>query len=119
MSHRLHVDNSVKLIGKLLFGISEGSEVLNKVRPAGQPLADDWTCLKNMVNKYIHFYLSSLSSIMYIIAKIVRGYEVSIEKRIDMVMTLLRQYKIEKSVCGAQHCIINQDTEKIRHLLLY
>lgn len=52
MSHRLHVDNSVKLVGKLLFGISEGSEVLNKVRPAGQPLADDWSCLKNMVNKY-------------------------------------------------------------------
>ena len=80
MSHRLHVDNSVKLVGKLLFGISEGSEVLNKVRPAGQPLADDWTCLKNMVNKYIHFYLSFLSSIIYIIATIFRGYEVSIEK---------------------------------------
>ncbi|CAH8378067.1 unnamed protein product [Eruca vesicaria subsp. sativa] len=52
MSHRLHVDNSVKLVGKLLFGISEGSEVLNKVRSAGQPLADDWTCLKNMVRAF-------------------------------------------------------------------
>ncbi|KFK29905.1 hypothetical protein AALP_AA7G193600 [Arabis alpina] len=52
MSHRLHVDNSVKLVGKLLFGISEGSEVLNKVRSAGQPLVDDWKCLKNMVRAF-------------------------------------------------------------------
>lgn len=88
MSHRLHVDNSVKLVGKLLFGISEGSEVLNKVRPAGQPLADDWTCLKNTVNKYIHFYLSFLSSIISTSLQ----SEVSIEKRIDMVMTLLHLY---------------------------
>lgn len=50
MSHRLHVDNSVILVGKLLFGISEGPEVLNKVRSAGQPLVDDWNCLKNMVH---------------------------------------------------------------------
>ncbi|KAG2307094.1 hypothetical protein Bca52824_026842 [Brassica carinata] len=32
MSHRLHVDNSVLLIGRLLFGISQGPVVLNKVR---------------------------------------------------------------------------------------
>ncbi|KAE8669078.1 Vacuolar-processing enzyme [Hibiscus syriacus] len=28
MSHRMHIDNSVKLIGQLLFGIERGSEVL-------------------------------------------------------------------------------------------
>lgn len=49
MSHRVHIDNSVKLIGKLLFGINKGPEVLNAVRPTGQPLVDDWDCLKNMV----------------------------------------------------------------------
>ncbi|KAL3746847.1 hypothetical protein ACJRO7_015745 [Eucalyptus globulus] len=38
MSHRMHIDHSVKLIGKLLFGIKKGPEVLNAVRPAGQPL---------------------------------------------------------------------------------
>lgn len=49
MSHRVHIDNSVKLIGKLLFGIEKGSEVLDAIRPTGQPLVDDWDCLKNMV----------------------------------------------------------------------
>lgn len=49
MSHRVHIDNSVKLIGKLLFGIEKGPEVLNAIRPAGRPLVDDWDCLKNMV----------------------------------------------------------------------
>lgn len=50
MSHRMHIDESVKLIGKLLFGIKKGPEVLSAVRPAGQPLVDDWDCLKTMVN---------------------------------------------------------------------
>lgn len=49
MSHRVHIDNSVKLIGKLLFGIEKGPEVLDAIRPAGRPLVDDWDCLKNMV----------------------------------------------------------------------
>lgn len=49
MSHRMHMDQTVKLIGKLLFGIKKGPEVLNTVRPAGQPLVDDWDCLKTMV----------------------------------------------------------------------
>jgi legumain len=49
MSHRMHLDNSVKLIGKLLFGIEKGPEVLTTVRPAGRPLVDDWDCLKTLV----------------------------------------------------------------------
>lgn len=49
MSHRMHMDQTMKLIGKLLFGIKKGPEVLNTVRPAGQPLVDDWDCLKTMV----------------------------------------------------------------------
>ncbi|XP_022750111.1 vacuolar-processing enzyme-like [Durio zibethinus] len=52
MSHRMHVDHSMKLIGKLLFGIERGPEVLNTVRPAGQPLVDDWKCLKKMVRTF-------------------------------------------------------------------
>ncbi|EOA18415.1 hypothetical protein CARUB_v10006959mg [Capsella rubella] len=52
MSHRLHVDNSVILVGKILFGISKGPQVLNEVRSAGQPLVDDWNCLKNMVRAF-------------------------------------------------------------------
>jgi len=52
MSHRMHIDNSVKLIGKLLFGIEKGPEVLETVRPAGQPLVDDWDCLKTLVRTF-------------------------------------------------------------------
>ena len=59
MSHRMHIDHSMKLIGKLLFGIERGPEVLNTVRPAGQPLVDDWKCLKKMVI----FLILSLSSV--------------------------------------------------------
>ncbi|KAK6927302.1 Peptidase C13, legumain [Dillenia turbinata] len=52
MSHRMHIDNSIKLVGKLLFGIEKGSEVLKTVRPAGQPLVDDWDCLKTLVRTF-------------------------------------------------------------------
>ncbi|KAK9141956.1 hypothetical protein Syun_011356 [Stephania yunnanensis] len=52
MSHRVHVDNSVNLIGELLFGYEDGGKILKFVRPAGQPLVDDWTCLKNMVSTF-------------------------------------------------------------------
>ncbi|XP_043705645.1 vacuolar-processing enzyme-like [Telopea speciosissima] len=52
MSHRMHVDHSIKMIGKLLFGIEKGSEVLEAVRPVGQPLVDDWGCLKTMVRTF-------------------------------------------------------------------
>ncbi|KAL6215341.1 hypothetical protein ACLB2K_014772 [Fragaria x ananassa] len=60
MSHRMHIDESVKLIGKLLFGIKKGPEVLSAVRPAGQPLVDDWDCLKTMVRSF-ETYCGSLS----------------------------------------------------------
>ncbi|RLM98836.1 vacuolar-processing enzyme-like [Panicum miliaceum] len=52
MSRRSRVDSSMELIGALLFGSDEGSRVLGAVRPAGQPLADDWDCLKAMVRAY-------------------------------------------------------------------
>ncbi|XP_064992533.1 vacuolar-processing enzyme-like [Musa acuminata AAA Group] len=52
ISHRLHVDNSIEFIGKLLFSSKQGSEVLKTVRPAGQPLVDDWSCLKSMVRTF-------------------------------------------------------------------
>lgn len=60
MSHRMHMDQTMKLIGKLLFGIKKGPEVLNAVRPAGQPLLDDWDCLKTMVRSF-ETYCGSLS----------------------------------------------------------
>uniref|UniRef100_A0A7N2KR98 Legumain prodomain domain-containing protein n=1 Tax=Quercus lobata TaxID=97700 RepID=A0A7N2KR98_QUELO len=52
LSHRMHVDGSVKLIGDVLFGIMKSDEILNTVRPTGQPLIDDWDCLKGMVRTF-------------------------------------------------------------------
>ncbi|KAJ0986572.1 hypothetical protein J5N97_004928 [Dioscorea zingiberensis] len=49
LSHRLHIDNSIELILRLLSGYEKGLEMLNSVRPTGQPLVDDWDCLKSMV----------------------------------------------------------------------
>jgi legumain len=52
MAHRIHLDNSVKLIGNLLFGSEAGPSKLNAIRPAGQVLVDDWDCLKEMVRTF-------------------------------------------------------------------
>ncbi|XP_055819309.1 vacuolar-processing enzyme-like [Solanum dulcamara] len=49
MSQRTQVDNNVKHLGELLFGVEKGNEVLNSVRPAGQPLVDNWDCFKSYV----------------------------------------------------------------------
>ncbi|EYU20379.1 hypothetical protein ABFS82_01G015400 [Erythranthe guttata] len=52
MAHRTHVDSSIKLIGKLLFGIDKGPQMLKAMRPSGQPLVDDWDCLKSLVRTF-------------------------------------------------------------------
>ncbi|TMW96930.1 hypothetical protein EJD97_006530 [Solanum chilense] len=49
MSQRSQVDNNVKHLGDLLFGVEKGNEILHNVRPAGQPLVDNWDCLKSYV----------------------------------------------------------------------
>lgn len=50
MSHRMHIDDSIALVGRLLFGIEKGPDVLIRVRPTGEPLVDDWNCLKSFVS---------------------------------------------------------------------
>uniref|UniRef100_A0A2P2NZD1 Uncharacterized protein MANES_06G178900 n=1 Tax=Rhizophora mucronata TaxID=61149 RepID=A0A2P2NZD1_RHIMU len=52
IDHRQHVDSSINQIASLLFGNEKGSEMLQLVRPSGQPLVDDWDCLKMFVNEY-------------------------------------------------------------------
>ncbi|KAK1299391.1 Vacuolar-processing enzyme beta-isozyme [Acorus calamus] len=47
MVHRVHLDNSVEFIGKLLS--KAGNSVLNAMRPSGQSLVDDLDCFKKMV----------------------------------------------------------------------
>ncbi|KAK4730059.1 hypothetical protein R3W88_023047 [Solanum pinnatisectum] len=61
ISEREHVDKSVKHIGQILFGVKNGPLVLNIVRPAGQPLVDDWDCLKSFV-KIFESHCGSLTS---------------------------------------------------------
>ncbi|KAK8931262.1 hypothetical protein KSP39_PZI016108 [Platanthera zijinensis] len=52
MTHRLHIDNSISLVGKLLFGSERSMEVLSAIRSTGLPLVDDWACLKSMVRTF-------------------------------------------------------------------
>ncbi|KAL6007918.1 hypothetical protein ACLOJK_033423 [Asimina triloba] len=52
MTHRMHLDSSVELIGKLLFGTEKGPSTLRNVRQSGQPLVNDWRCLKEMVRGF-------------------------------------------------------------------
>nr|GLL38021.1 cysteine protease [Ipomoea trifida] len=52
ITHRTHLDNSIALVGKLLFGIEKGPEVLTSVRATGLPLVDDWSCLKSYVRAF-------------------------------------------------------------------
>ncbi|KAL9242885.1 hypothetical protein vseg_016843 [Gypsophila vaccaria] len=52
MKHRIHLDGSIELIGKLLFGPINGPSVLTSKRKEGMPLVDDWECLKSMVKVF-------------------------------------------------------------------
>ncbi|KAM0907447.1 hypothetical protein ACQ4PT_016119 [Festuca glaucescens] len=50
--HRKHLDSSVDFIGKLLFGFDNGPSMLEAPRSSGQPVVDDWDCLKRMVRVF-------------------------------------------------------------------
>ncbi|GJW89061.1 vacuolar-processing enzyme [Tanacetum coccineum] len=44
---RGHLDSSIDMIGVLLFGPQNGRSILHSARGSGQPLVDDWECLKS------------------------------------------------------------------------
>lgn len=50
--HRKHLDSSIDFIGKLVFGFESGPSMLGAARSSGQPLVEDWDCLKRMVQVY-------------------------------------------------------------------
>ncbi|KAM0915446.1 hypothetical protein ACQ4PT_010849 [Festuca glaucescens] len=50
--HRKHLDSSIDFIGKVLFGFENGPSMLEAPRRSGQPLVDDWDCLKRMVRVF-------------------------------------------------------------------
>ncbi|XP_057978550.1 vacuolar-processing enzyme [Malania oleifera] len=52
MTHRIHLDTSMKLIGAMLMGSEKGSSALTSVRAPGLSLVDDWGCLKAMVRLF-------------------------------------------------------------------
>ncbi|RLM74129.1 vacuolar-processing enzyme beta-isozyme 1 [Panicum miliaceum] len=49
VQHRKHLDSSIDFVGRLVFGFENGPKMLEAVRAPGQPLVDDWDCLKRMV----------------------------------------------------------------------
>jgi len=49
VQHRKHLDSSIDFIGRLVFGFENGPKMLEAVRASGEPLVDDWDCLKRMV----------------------------------------------------------------------
>ncbi|KAL5551103.1 hypothetical protein UlMin_001279 [Ulmus minor] len=51
-NHRTHLDQTITLIGTLLYGPQNSSSQLNSVRAPGLPLVDDWGCLKSMVRLF-------------------------------------------------------------------
>jgi legumain len=59
VTHRKHLDSSIDFIGKLLFGVENGPSTLGAVRAPGQPLVDDWDCLKRMVSSLLKLESSS------------------------------------------------------------
>lgn len=61
IAHREYVDKSVHMISSILFGEEKGSTIIVDVRASGQPLVDDWDCLKTFVrtlhyNKFFFFF---------------------------------------------------------------
>nr|GEW24756.1 asparaginyl endopeptidase 1 [Tanacetum cinerariifolium] len=47
LTHRGHLDSSIDMIGVLLFGPQNDRSILHSARGSGQPLVDDWGCLKS------------------------------------------------------------------------
>lgn len=60
LGHGMYLENCFEFIGKLIFGMKKGPEVLKTVRPSGEPLVDDWTCLKTLV-RTLEVHCGSLS----------------------------------------------------------
>ena len=51
IAERKNVDHNVYLIWNLFFGEEKSSDMMVNVRSNGQPLVDDWNCLKMLVRK--------------------------------------------------------------------
>ncbi|XP_026383880.1 vacuolar-processing enzyme-like isoform X1 [Papaver somniferum] len=50
---RIYIEASMDLIGEFLFGTTEkATTAVEAVRPAGQPIVDDWNCYQTMVETY-------------------------------------------------------------------
>ena len=95
IAYREHVDNSVKLIADLLFGEENNTALLVNVRPAGQPLVDDWDCFKKIVSKKkkktnLHDLLMMIKDIFY------TWFKIAIAVSIAIILRLLWLPKIKR-----------------------
>ncbi|KAL3824999.1 hypothetical protein ACJIZ3_021028 [Penstemon smallii] len=52
INSRKVIDNKMKEISTLLVGATNGIAMMHGARPIGQPLVDDWSCLKTFVKTY-------------------------------------------------------------------
>lgn len=50
ISRRQKEDDNIHSLAVLLFGETNASRIIEYVRPTGQPLVDDWDCLKMLVS---------------------------------------------------------------------
>ena len=60
VAHRERVDHTIGRIAKLLFG-HENSSKMSNVRSPGQPLVDDWDCLKT----HVKFAFITINNLYY------------------------------------------------------
>lgn len=61
---RQQVDQNIHQIIALVFGEENVSKMIESIRPAGQPLVDDWDCLKMLVSFYIIIIFFLINSII-------------------------------------------------------
>ena len=82
ISQRKQVDRNIDRLGRLVLG-NANPKVLNNVRPTGQPLVDDWNCLKNLVS-YIHpfffIYINAYLLIFLVFTQLRLNIEIILKK---------------------------------------
>ncbi|KAL6556659.1 hypothetical protein OROGR_005947 [Orobanche gracilis] len=102
MAHRTRVDNSMRLIGKLLFGMEKGPEMLVSVRPAGKPLVDDWSCLKSLCLGYLGNDSEKFQNFEEkIFPRVDRVVVMPANKRALSLITYAKQVRIFETYCGS------------------
>ena len=51
-AQRRHLDDSISMIGNVLFDSVNANSITKRARVPGSPVVDDWDCLKSMVIRH-------------------------------------------------------------------